>query len=269
MNQIPIFQNLTKYSLLLSLILFLSCNFTDVRLQNPKDQTDAKNQTLVGFVIIDDLNDDAQDASAMILKVYPILSNGMFIFDAQTKSPIESLSNEKKPMVTVEEDGEKVSYTNQYITTTPTYIIDSRKDHYLGYLYWDRFCNYCSNPTRYKLNFDPQRSISTLRIKGKPGEIVFLGFYRISVIRENFDIKDFMSNKTKDLDYKFERIPSDSPFWKKDFRDYSIWSKFDPDHGFNERSAEIKFLKVIVENQKKGYWKEKAEKRLNEILSAK
>ncbi|XDD45862.1 hypothetical protein AB3N60_14240 [Leptospira sp. WS39.C2] len=269
MDYFPKIRSLTKNLLLVTLSLHLSCNFTDVRLQNPKDLTEAKNLSLVGFVIVDDLNDDVQDASAMMLKVYPILSTGMFLFDVQTKSPIESLSDAKKPMVTVEEDGEKVSYTNQYVTSTPTYLIDSRKEHYLGYLYWDRFCNYCSNPTRYKLNFEPQKSISTLKIKGKPGEIVFLGFYKISVIRENFDIKDFLSNKSKDLDYKFERIPSDSPFWKKDFRDYSIWSKFDREHGFNERSAEIKFLKEIMETQKKGYWFDKAEKRLKEILAAK
>ncbi|TGK81117.1 hypothetical protein EHQ19_15995 [Leptospira montravelensis] len=269
MKKIRRFQNLINLSLFLPLFLNLSCNFADVRIQNPKDLTEAKNQTLVGFVIVDDLNDDAQDASAMILKVYPIYSKGMFLFDAQTNSPIESLSNEKKPIVTVEEEGEKVSYTNQFDSSTPTYLLDSRKEHYLGYLYWDRFCNYCSNPPRYKINFNPQKSISTLKIKGKPGEIVFLGFYKISVIRENFDIKDFISNKTKNLDYKFERISANSPFWEKDFKDYSIWSKFDRDHGFNERSAEIKFLKDIIANQKKGYWKEKAEQRLTELLAKK
>ncbi|EOQ98335.1 hypothetical protein LEP1GSC195_0646 [Leptospira wolbachii serovar Codice str. CDC] len=262
------FHKLTKLLLLITLFLNFTCA-ADVRLLNPIDSNEAKNQTLVGFIILDDLNNDAQDASAMILKVHPILSTEMVIFDWQSKTPVENLSNAKKPMVTVEEDGEKVSYTNQLVTSTPTFILDSRKDHYLGYMQWERFCNHCSKPTSYRINLEPQKSFSTLKIKGKPGEIVFLGIYRVSVTKEDFNINQILTNQARKLDYVFERISPNSPFWQKDFRDYYIWSKFEKEYGYNERSAEIKFLKNIINGQQKGYWKEKAEKRLSELLAAK
>lgn len=265
----PKFKKLTNILLFLILFLSLNCFSSEIRLQNPADSNDAKNQTLVGFIILDDISDNAQEASNSSINVHPILSTGMVIHDVQTKDRVESLLINQKPIETVEANGEKISYAHRIETLTPTFNLDSRKDYYLGYMQWERFCNYCSKPTTYKINFEPQKSISTLKIKGKPGEIVFLGIYRVSVTRENFNFSDFVSNKTKKIDYAFERILPNSPFWQKDLSEYGIWSRFDQENGYNERSAEIKFLKTIIELQQKGYWKEKAEKRLNELLNSK
>jgi len=41
---------------------------------------------------------------------------------------------------------------------------------------------------------------------------------------------------------------------------------FDPQFGKNQKSAEIQFLKSILEMQKSGFWYEKAKEKLNTLI---
>lgn len=257
--------------ILLSLSSY-GCNTIEYRVQEPIKGQDI-NQSLVGFVVFDDLKFDSKDPSSPSLEFYTIMPKDYVIFDYQTKQPEASLVLDKKNPKFVEEDGEKISYGKSLdLTWDAAFLIDSKKEYYLGYLQWERFCNFCNNPVRAKLNLEPKKSFSTLKIKGKPGEIVFLGVYTVAMKREKKDTTlgslFSLSSDGPNIISEFERIQPDSPIWKKELNLLAS-PAFDNEHGFNERSAEIAFLKRVIKAQKKGYWKEKAEKQLKEILVSK
>lgn len=250
----------------------IGCNSIEYRVQEPIKGQEI-NQSLVGFVVFDDLKFDSKDPNSPSLEFHTIMPRDYVIFDFQTKQPESSVVLDKKNPKFVEEDGEKVSYGKSLdLTGEAAFLIDSKKEYYLGYLQWERFCNFCNNPVRAKLSLEPQKSFSTLKIKGKPGEIVFLGVYTVAMKREKKEttLGSFfsLSSDSPNIISEFDRIQPDSPIWKKEFNLFASYI-FDNEHGFSERSAEIAFLKKVIEAQKKGYWKELAEKRLREILVTK
>ncbi|MCW7503270.1 hypothetical protein [Leptospira paudalimensis] len=261
-----------KINFLFLLLLTLGCNSVEYRIQNPS-KTEEKNQTLVGFLILDDYKFNAKDPNLSEVDLSSIAPSDFVIYDYKTKSPELSLLIDKKNPKYVEEDGEKISYGKSLDLLEAAYLLDSKKEYYLGFLQWNRFCNFCNNPVRAKLVLEPQKSFSTLKIKGKPGEIVFLGIYTVAMKKEEKEVslRSFFSLSSEDpnMIVEFDRANPDSPIWKKKWSHFSSFLHFDREHGFNERSAEIAFLKKIIKTQNKGYWKDKAEKRLNEILASK
>lgn len=261
-----------KINVLLIFFFTLGCNSIEYRIQNPS-KAEEKSQTLVGFLILDDYKFNAKDPNLSEVDLSSIASSNFIIFDYHTKKPDSSLLIDTKNPKYVEEDGEKVSYGKSLDLLEAAYLVDSKKEYYLGFLQWDRFCNFCNNPVRAKLPLEPQKSFSTLKIKGKPGEIVFLGVYTIAMKKKEKEVtlSSFFSLSSEDpnIIVEFDRALPDSPIWKKEWSHFSSFLHFDREYGFNERSAEISFLKKIIETQKNGYWKEKAETRLKEILESK
>ncbi|TGK81975.1 hypothetical protein EHQ24_11885 [Leptospira noumeaensis] len=259
--------SLSIISFLISFIVF-NCKTLETRLLDPANSAEEKEQTLVGFLLLDDEKSDAKASATLEVTVQALDASNFSINMVTEKEGDKVKDAVPMPSEILYHEEEELSYVtySKFIKNTfAGFVLDSNKEYYIGRMSWSRYCgDRCK--TLLNLSLEPQISYDTLKIKGKPGEIVFLGVYMINAIQDK-ESKSFFSNKVK-IKPEFEKIEKDSPIWNKKFPNYIQSHLFDSESGINEKSAEIKFLLNIINVQKKGYWKEKAEKRLNELLKS-
>ncbi len=134
-------------------------------------------------------------------------------------------------------------------------LLDKAKQNYiLSEIGWTEVCgNNCV--LKFHANLNPNESKSTLPLEGKPGEIRFLGVYYLQLSPQG-KLKNEFQGK---LEEGYSHFADDS---LENFKEHL----FENPKDISQKSAETKFLKSLIRLQKEGYWKDKAEERLNSII---
>ncbi|TGL57059.1 hypothetical protein EHQ59_00040 [Leptospira kemamanensis] len=259
------------FSILLRCILILfilcfsfSCKSTTERLFDPRDNKDEEVKTLVGFLLFDEtVRTDVLIASSFI-SLQPLTGENIDIYEIQeldeSKNAFKGGSTKSGFYYFEEEEKTYVSYANASKNSmyNPN-VLDGNKEYLIRELKWTRGCgDRCTISMNSRLN--PFKSYNTLKIKGKPGEIVFLGIYTIKT-KEVPGSTSLFSNKGN-FTIEFNPILDDSEFYYRKIDPDREKQIFDLKYGKNQRSAEIKFLQSIIEMQKEGFWYTKAKEKL-------
>ncbi|WP_167884300.1 hypothetical protein, partial [Leptospira ilyithenensis] len=130
----------------------------------------------------------------------------------------------------------------------------AKQNYILSEIGWTEICgNNCV--LKFHANLNPNESKSALPLEGKPGEIRFLGIYYLHLSPQG-KLKNEFQGK---LEEGYSRFADDS---LESFKEHL----FENPEDTSQKSAEIKFLKSFIQSQKEGYWKDKAEEKLNLIM---
>lgn len=255
------------FRILFFLILCFSCKSTTERLFDPRDSNDEKVKTLVGFILFD----ETERTDILIPSSYVYLQSldgeNIEIYEIEeldeTKETFKGVSTKSAFYYFEEEEKTYVSYANSAKNSmfNPN-VLNGNKEYLIRELKWVRSCgDKCRVNMNSRLN--PYKSYKTLKIKGKPGEIVFLGIFTIKtkVIPSSTSMFSNKSNFT----IEFNQILDNSEFYQRKMDPDQEKRIFDLKFGKNQKSAEIKFLQSVAEMQREGFWYTKAKEKLKSL----
>ncbi|TGL09671.1 hypothetical protein EHQ42_17375 [Leptospira levettii] len=257
------FHRITSVLILFFTYVFISagCKATTERVFDPSDSKSETKNTLVGFLLLDETEQKDFSIAVSYVSLQPLSGENVKIDEIVELNPSLDIyrgSYIKTSFYYFEEEKESyVSFSNHPKKSifNPNKL-DGEKEYLIRELNWTRSCgNKCRISMNSRLN--PFKSVNTLKIKGKPGEIVFLGIYTI---------KTNQIPGTSSFTIEFNRISDDSEFYHRRIDPLQEKIIFDPQFGKNQKSAEIQFLKSILEMQKSGFWYEKAKEKLNTLI---
>ncbi|WP_205270767.1 hypothetical protein [Leptospira chreensis] len=234
---------------------------------DPRDAKEEGKKTLVGFLLFDETErKDILIASSFTylqsldgenIEIFEIeeIDETKEIFKGQsTKSPFYYYEEEEKSYVSYSHSSKKSMFNPN--------VLNGDKEYLVRELKWVRSCgDKCRMNMNSRLN--PFKSHKTLKIKGAPGEIVFLGIFTIKtkVIPSSTSLFSSSANFT----IEFNQILDNSEFYQRRIDPDQEKQIFDLKFGKNQRSAEIRFLQSIVEMQKTGFWHAKAKQKLQSL----
>ncbi|WP_135692718.1 hypothetical protein [Leptospira mtsangambouensis] len=249
------------------MILSFSCKSTTERLFDPRDKKDESGKTLVGFILFDETERTDILIASSFVSLQSLRGENIEIFEVEeideTRESFKGNSTKNPFYYFEEEEKSYVSYSNSAKNSSfnPN-ILNGDKEYLIRELKWTRSCgDKCRVNMQSRLN--PYKSYKTLKINGKPGEIVFLGIFTIKtkVIPESTSL---FSNKSS-FTIEFNQVQDNSEFYQRRMDpDQEKWI-FDLKSGKNQKSAEIKFLQSIMEMQKTGFWYNKAKEKLKTL----
>ncbi|EOQ87496.1 hypothetical protein LEP1GSC202_2867 [Leptospira yanagawae serovar Saopaulo str. Sao Paulo = ATCC 700523] len=254
-------------SFLFVLLFSFSCKSTTERLFDPRDSKDEQVKTLVGFLLFDETERTDILIASSFISLQSLNGDNIDIYEIQEMDEAKSIfkgGSTKLGFYYFEEE-EKTYVSYSYSSKNSMYnpnVLDGNKEYLIRELKWTRGCGErCTISMNSRLN--PFKSYNTLKIKGKPGEIVFLGIYTIKTKAVPGSTSLF-SNKGN-FTIEFNQILDDSEFYHRKIDPDREKEIFDLKYGKNQKSAEIKFLRSIIEMQKEGFWHTKAKEKLKLI----
>ncbi|MCW7462037.1 hypothetical protein [Leptospira limi] len=246
--------------ILTHLLISAGCKATTERVFDPSDPKSEAKNTLVGFLLLDETERNNLAIAVSYVSLQPLLGENVKIDEIVELNPSLDIyrgSYIKTSFYYFEEEKESyVSFSNHPKKSifNPNKL-DGDKEYLIRELNWTRSCgDKCRINMNSRLN--PFKSVNTLKIKGTPGEIVFLGI---------FTIKTNQISGTSNFSVEFNRISDDSEFYHRRIDPVQEKIIFDPQFGKNQKSAEIQFLRSILEMQKSGFWYEKAKENLKNL----
>ncbi|MCW7489478.1 hypothetical protein [Leptospira meyeri] len=259
--------NFFRVLLIFTSFLFFSCKSTSERLFDPRDTKDENTKTLVGFILFDETERTDVLIASSFVSLQPLSGENIEIFEVEEidepRDNFKGRSTKNAFYYFEEEENLYISYSNSAKNSefNPN-VLNGDKEYLIRELRWTRSCgDKCRVNMQSRLN--PYKSYKTLKIKGKPGEIVFLGIFTIKT-KVIPDSTSLFSNKSS-FTIEFNQIQDNSEFYQRRIDPNQEKWIFDLKFGKNQRSAEIKFLQSIMEMQKTGFWYNKAKEKLKTL----
>lgn len=260
---------LIVFRLFFIFLIFLnwSCKSTTERLFDPRDIKEESRKTLIGFILLDETERKDIVNISNIAYLQPLYGENIELFEIveidETKEKFNGISTKSSFYYYEEEEKSYVSYSHspKDVIFNPN-VLNGEKEYLIREMKWVRSCgDKCRVNMHSRLN--PHKSLKTLKIKGVPGEIVFLGIFTIKtkVIPSSTSLFSSSANFT----FEFNQILDNSEFYQRKIDPDQEKNIFDLKFGKNQRSAEIKFLQSIVEMQKTGFWYTKAMEKLKSL----
>jgi hypothetical protein len=258
---------------IICIFFILNCESRKVRLHNPSNLENGNRQSIIAFGhyrlesgIFGKIG--STDSILTLVEVISVNDNN--------KSVITSPFIPEEPIKV--EQGSDIVYFNNVIIENGYYtllLLDTNKKYAIQKLDWYVNCGQGCQRS-YSLNFDIYDSFKTLPIQSKPGEINFLGIKQIKIVdsnEENSNEKekinnDSMSSFIKKITPQFNRkavLSDGEPDIIKEELD-NVKKLFYEENSYDKISAERNFLKKFIVRQKEGYWKDKAEIKLSQLL---
>ncbi|TGL85964.1 hypothetical protein EHQ68_09355 [Leptospira congkakensis] len=259
--------NIVQILFLVFVVLNFSCKSTTERLFDPKDSVDENKKTLIGFILFDETERKDVVITSSYAYLQALAGDNIELYEIEeldeTKDTFKGSSTKSSFYYYEEEEMSYISYSYSPKKTmfNPS-MLNGDKEYLIRGLKWVRSCgNNCSMNMNSRLN--PFKSYKTLKIKGAPGEIVFLGIFTIKtkVIPSSTSLFSNSSSFT----IEFNQILDNSEFYQRKIEPDQEKQIFDLKFGKNHRSAEIRFLQSIVDMQKTGFWYSKAKEKLKSL----
>ncbi|XDD47515.1 hypothetical protein AB3N60_05355 [Leptospira sp. WS39.C2] len=264
-----VFSRVTSVLILFLTFLFIlfGCKSTTERVYDPRDSKSEAKDTLVGFILFDETERKDILIASSFVSLQPLSGENVKIdevIEIDSALDVYRGSYIKTSFNYYEEEKESyVSYSNHPKASifNPNKL-DGGKEYLIRELNWTRSCgDKCRVSMNSRLN--PFKSFETLRIIGKPGEIVFLGIFTIKTI--TVPGSSSVLSGTSNFKIEFNQILDQSEFYQRRIDPDQEKRIFDLQFGKNQKSAEIQFLKSIIEMQKSGFWYEKAKVKLKNL----
>ncbi|NCQ79455.1 MAG: hypothetical protein GPI99_15395 [Microcystis aeruginosa W13-15] len=255
-------------------ITLVGCSSKYVRLNNPETEKEKAEYGIVGFGLFviqttQDSNSKINDDDGFISSIDYNSTQFQRITSVDTKNNLlqTSLFLKDEPLPVEEIDGvkyfrsnitEDINQDNTYkyfglnLKSTNEYILDKLRSSYP--------CgngNYCT----FSLRIPEKNSYDTMKIKGKPGEITFLGNYIVNIITD----KAGFLGIGRELSVRLEPVNN----FLLNTKSNTMIENFFGSEERTEIGMEINFLKKFSNLQGSGYWKEKAETRIRLLSSRK
>ncbi|WP_411821461.1 hypothetical protein [Leptospira sp. 'Mane'] len=226
----------SKLFLILLGICFVSltnCKTSAIRVPDPGTEAEIQTQTVYGFTIF--------KVRKNLLSEHPFSLHGKdLVFVSQTNP-----QNTNAPELPIQ----STSLDSYHVLLGQTNL-----RYILSEIAWTEVCgNNCV--LKFHANLNPEESKLALPLEGKPGEIRFLGVFYLHLSPQGNLKNDFKGK----LEEGYSQFEDDS---LESFKPHI----FENPQNISLKSSEIKFLKSFVQLQKDGYWKNKAEEKLNALL---
>ncbi|EOQ94773.1 hypothetical protein LEP1GSC195_3955 [Leptospira wolbachii serovar Codice str. CDC] len=259
-----------KLILLIPLFFSIECATRSYRFQNPVNSESSKKKGIVVFSIYSvypkdrnpKLNEFLPTDESFKLSFQDDLIS---FYDMKQKKEVEFAENIDGGI----EDKEKIIYVKKRIRNVSNSIYESYFELELeegqeyaisrilhGLLVIDKM-------EYYPYPLDPIQSFETLPLKVKPGEISFMGLYQIRIV--NSDANNPFAKKRNKNDMNamlFGREGFDEVVIGEMRLDNGYIEKASNGVKYNKLQSEITYLKDFILNQKNGYWKEVAQKKI-------
>ncbi|BDA80829.1 hypothetical protein LPTSP3_g37590 [Leptospira kobayashii] len=222
----------SKLFFLLLVFCFVSlsyCKTSALRLPDPGSEAEVQTQTVYGFAIF--------KVRKNLISEHPFPLHGK---DLVFSSPTNLVDT-------------NFAFPSTALDSYHVLLGKSKQSYILSEIGWTEVCgNNCV--LKFHANLNPNESQSALPLEGKPGEIRFLGVYYLHLSPQG-KLKNEFQGK---LEEGYSQFADDS---LESFKEHL----FENPQDISPKSAEIKFLKSFIRLQKEGYWKDKAEEKLNSI----
>ncbi len=226
-------------SLICSWVFVSHCFASSAKIPNPNTDQEKSELSFIGFYLYS-----------------PRPTNYSFSEPAYYGVPIQGRS------VLLETKPGKEEITPYSLDHYNVLILQPNKEYSLHQLEWAEICGDRCILKR-NLKVDPADSV--LNFKGKPGEIVFLGVFQVTDKNTKNNKSSSQDPSIAFLEDGFKALANPKFRWDPEFKRKISDNKEE----ISFRSAEIRFLKTILQEQPDGYWKEKAENQLKLLTQEK
>lgn len=257
---------------IMCIFFIVNCESQMVRLHNPNNIDIGGKQAIVAFghYRLESGIFGKTGSTDSILTLVEVIS-----VNDNNKSVVTSPFIPEEPIKV--EQGSDTIYFNNVIMEDGYYtilLLDTKKKYAIQSLRWYVKCGQGCVRSFYE-RFNIYDSFKTLPIQAEPGVINFLGIKQIKIVDLNEEssnekekinddrIESFIKTITPQFNRKAVLSDGEQDIIKEEL--HNVKKNFYEENSYNKISAERNFLKKFIVRQKEGYWKDKAEIKLNQL----